>query len=979
MLLLTAAACSACNAVSYRCETPDDCSGGYQCVRVSPDDQFGTCVEEGTVPPDAAVIIDENGPPDAASPRDAALPPDATVRSDASVAPDAAVPSDAGVTPRPDAALPTDAAPHPDATPPRPDAALPDATAPPDAGPSPDAGTLPDAARPDATRPDAGAPPDAGGTAISGTVFEDVGYTGGAGTAQDAQDPGIPDVTVELYDDTNALRGSTVTDSAGRYALLVEGAGTYSVRVVSASANRGLSGVIPEQTYEHDGVTGNGAAGALGGEDPQNPDDSTPAGLGRGDTFVEVVVGGGTVSGVDFGFSYNLIMNTADSGQGSLRQFILNANALPGPNAALFQVPNNAFLGLSPDPAFLNGDHAAFYPLSPLPTLSDDDTTLDGQTQTLTVGDTSGGLEVQIQGGSASVGPLLHVTGARVAVLSLLLRQVSPQGNGAVLLEGDRGTLSGVSVTETVNGSGVHVRGSRNRLEDCVVVFNGHHGVLVGAGTGHSAVESTLESNGLDGVSVLGGATVMLRRNVITGNYARGIDVDNNGITPNNPTDEWTDYPVLLRYLVEDRTITVNGTAPDGALLEFFSATGDGSTNHGEAAAYLGQLQHTTGLFTFTRSFALQEEIPTLVTATATLGEQTSEFAENEAAMDWWNPAYAFRAPVTITSTVGLPNRYVITVDLDHAALVTAGKSLASGDDVRVVRWDGNSWQELDRDRSRLQAWNTADVRLEFRLQGSHPDPFESALEYWVYYGNPTATSPPAAWDNLYLAGDHFSDTNLSSTLVTDDNNANVEVVNGELVQTGDGSTSAAFTVALADPLPTSGFHFRHKARVQTLSGAASPEAKLMGVVSEDQAPQTANQSTENPRRRLVAYHRHDGRAFIFYVNTSNAAIYWSGSAWGASASFATLPLGQDHVWELYSTGTSWQVVVTDANGAELTRTTPVPWSSVKAPASGDDLYLYFGEVYTDYYSATMTSGWVYLRPYVEPEPTTVLGAEEAR
>ena len=37
---------------------------------------------------------------------------------------------------------------------------------------------------------------------------------------------------------------------------------------------------------------------------------------------------GGDVSGVDFGFNFDVVVNTNDSGQGSLRQFIINSNLL---------------------------------------------------------------------------------------------------------------------------------------------------------------------------------------------------------------------------------------------------------------------------------------------------------------------------------------------------------------------------------------------------------------------------------------------------------------------------------------------------------------------------------------------------------------------------------------------------------------------------------------------------------------------------
>lgn len=45
-------------------------------------------------------------------------------------------------------------------------------------------------------------------------------------------------------------------------------------------------------------------------------------------SLVSVDTSGGSVSGVDFGFNFDVVVNTNDGGQGSLRQFILNSNLL---------------------------------------------------------------------------------------------------------------------------------------------------------------------------------------------------------------------------------------------------------------------------------------------------------------------------------------------------------------------------------------------------------------------------------------------------------------------------------------------------------------------------------------------------------------------------------------------------------------------------------------------------------------------------
>ena len=53
---------------------------------------------------------------------------------------------------------------------------------------------------------------------------------------------------------------------------------------------------------------------------------------------------GSPVPDVDFGFSANVITNVNDSGQGSLRQFITNSNAIAGANTMKFvpSVPKNS-------------------------------------------------------------------------------------------------------------------------------------------------------------------------------------------------------------------------------------------------------------------------------------------------------------------------------------------------------------------------------------------------------------------------------------------------------------------------------------------------------------------------------------------------------------------------------------------------------------------------------------------------------------
>ena len=65
-------------------------------------------------------------------------------------------------------------------------------------------------------------------------------------------------------------------------------------------------------------------------------DTATSNDAGPGDTYATVDASGGSVADVNFGFSYNLVVNVNDSGQGSLRRFIENANEIAGANAMRF-------------------------------------------------------------------------------------------------------------------------------------------------------------------------------------------------------------------------------------------------------------------------------------------------------------------------------------------------------------------------------------------------------------------------------------------------------------------------------------------------------------------------------------------------------------------------------------------------------------------------------------------------------------------
>jgi trimeric autotransporter adhesin len=272
---------------------------------------------------------------------------------------------------------------------------------------------------------------------ITGKVFEDLNYGGGAGRDL-TNGIGRPNVRVEIYDASDNYLGATLTDTNGKYkfnSLNIAGfvgSRSYKIRVVNSFVTSSRTGgctqatsittppaacnQIPVQTFRTSGATNNIAnpdPNRVGGEDPAKIDadlNSTLA-LSALTTTTEAVeslttVGLGllTITGVDFGYNFDTIVNTKDAGQGSLRQFIINSNELKndtlaqfgkpaGDEVSIFMIPRGiASPGiLAGVPTQLTTGVAIIKVLTQLPDILDANTTIDATTQTTNIGDTNTG------------------------------------------------------------------------------------------------------------------------------------------------------------------------------------------------------------------------------------------------------------------------------------------------------------------------------------------------------------------------------------------------------------------------------------------------------------------------------------------------------------------------------------------------------------------------------------------------------------
>ena len=118
-----------------------------------------------------------------------------------------------------------------------------------------------------------------------------------------------------------------------------------------------------------------------------------------------------------------------------------------------------------------------------------------------------------------------------------------------------------------------------------------------------------------------------------------------------------------------------------------------------------------------------------------------------------WSADYDYREPITIVAVNAVASGYAVSLTFNHAALVTLNKSLLSGDDVRVRYWNGTSMTELDRVVDPTSAWNNpiTNTKIWFRLQAPIAAAGTDSTHYFLYYGNLSASNPPAYGPNVFL------------------------------------------------------------------------------------------------------------------------------------------------------------------------------------------------------------------------------------
>lgn len=430
---------------------------------------------------------------------------------------------------------------------------------------------------------------------IQGTVFEDVNYGGGAGRSRASASGSIvlANVRVELYrQSTGALVDSDTTDASGLFSLSSgngsSGAEAHIVRVVNGTVRSSRSSCttcVAVQTYRTDASSGTaaGVTNRVGGENPALSDAAqlnsgnisslaTGTTTAQSITTVDPAASNSTVSGIDFGFNFDTIVNTRDASscapsgtsntyypcQGSLRQFIINANTLGG-EGSLAQSGSGQLEGLNsslpggyessifmvPSAALSSG--VALITLADTLTLTGANTRLDATTQTVNIGNTNAGTlgtggtvgvdnislpafqrpEVELLCGDR----IITLGGSNQSINGFALRQ------GYIALSGASGTarnnlvgMTASGVSSAVSGAayGITFTGTNAIVRNNYVKVNnsGIRGDSPGSGAIVSFNEVARPDSGhtttYDGILIVGNATNVLIENNLTRDQAGG-------------------------------------------------------------------------------------------------------------------------------------------------------------------------------------------------------------------------------------------------------------------------------------------------------------------------------------------------------------------------------------------------------------------------------------------------------------------------
>jgi len=300
---------------------------------------------------------------------------------------------------------------------------------------------------------------------------------------------------------------------------------------------------------------------------------------------------------------------------------------------------------------------------------------------------------------------------------------------------------------------------------------------------------------------------------------------------------------------------------------------------------------------------------------------------------EWWDGNYSYREKISVTAgSTNVPTEYSVRIEFDHAALVAAGKSLSSGDDIRIVYWNGSTWTELDRRLDDQSNWDSTTTQVWFRTQAAiNAD--ETVDDYYLYYGYGSAGSPPATWSNVFLFYDDFNDGSFDTGRWT--------CVSGTCDESGGNLTLGSWGKAWATASYAFGFDTRWETRVQLGSDFAQYFNYCAAANTSDWSDDWIDMwSTSSAHQVETA------------VNTT-----------GSSDTYTNPSPTSFHVYAFNREGASAVRFYQDTTQIGF-RTDYIPGGNLRFLSNNDND------------TSTQIHDWVRVRKYVSPEPATSITKE---
>jgi hypothetical protein len=322
--------------------------------------------------------------------------------------------------------------------------------------------------------------------------------------------------------------------------------------------------------------------------------------------------------------------------------------------------------------------------------------------------------------------------------------------------------------------------------------------------------------------------------------------------------------------------------------------------------------------------------------------------------LTWWNTDYLYRQQVTVTTdTAGVSSGYSVMATLNHASLVGSGKSQAGGDDLRVLYWDssGCAWSELDRALDEDSNWGSSSTEVWFALQADIPAS-SSDDGYYLYYGNTMAANPPADKSNVYLYWDDFESYPSGSAP------AGWTVVSGNCQIVDDGGNKILRCTGSA-----SGRHVMYKNGIAEADIRVSSRVRTNDYTNINMGPTARASGTIESNSNYYSFH------FRRTDNSNHIGKVVDGT-WSSIVS--TPQTVNNNTWYRYDIGVAGSTLRGWFDGSQQLSST-----DTALPGAGSvGFYNFFSSADG---ADTIDADNFIARLYVDPEPTTGLGAEQPK